>query len=543
MVVLRAARALADDSPPPGLERHTHERSSWNRTEYGIFMPLADNHFDEAKAFVQSYCANVHDAHVAPVAFMLSTSDDERRWRSTLGAALASQGCCAALRWRTSHWMKAQFARDGSAQPLDRVLQSGPRPPNRTRALKSWSSKWNAISLKRVYGLLYFNFGTVLSVDAEVRVIKPVSLHALFSEFVRHPAYFYTVRNKSDEQHLANLYQPGGAQTIALVLNGLLSAPPEWAAEHDVRALSQHVASSVGTPAGAEFLDVQQWFYPIELLLELERRLRRWYKTIAHGLLAPNVAVWDAPLLAALQYGSTGGAHFHEVRSTLQAAGLGSYAEQLRPRGGLGERLLEAYGRTADDEQLVRPKLLALVENPTARILVYRELDRPKRRNSTLMRLLPPHRWHETVPAPFAAQAARIRELVCAARDALIFSVCAAPALPFHCREDATPQLGPPPDLCRTHTPQTSARRHHKLAPPVPPPPPPPPPPPAPTQTGALRTHACEEAQSGAALANQLAVGSFRGDAGSRRCRIRLDALWHGVRRVGRDGHHPRRLV
>ena len=371
--------------------------------DFGIVMPLYASHFHHARNFVWTHCALVEDARPVPIGFVLSSEGELASWNRLLLSTLetwrnASGGTCQ-LDWRLAHWQQIQRARDGGSFPLYRGCRS--------------HSKYDYQTAKKLYGLLFFRFGRALVLDAEVRVLKRMSMRALFAESFRSPSYWYSVRSARREQ------------------NGLLAMDAANLLGHeaaDTRAAYQ----ALGVPEGASFLDVQHWWYDWPWLRRLAAKIESAHGNITAGVCQPP-GTYDATLAFAFlfSHGKNSSCYpFYKTETILEQADLGSLVSQGRL--GSGEALFQRYQGGSQTSE----RVLGVVDQPSRPILLYRE-------------------WAglSNEAADREVQLPAVRALVCRSTH-LFLSVCGAPHAPYHCAHRTVrmgmpgmPTSGPPPEV------------------------------------------------------------------------------------------------
>ena len=396
----------------------------------GILMPLYTRHFGLALDFVWTYCALVTDAEMVPLAFVLSTNEEENAFRGRLVRLLRRgplNGVRCRLRWQTVSLEKARKDRDGSgcARRMTRGrscrLESVCAPL--VGSVTPWSQRWRLIAIKKLYGMLFFGFDRVLVLDAEARVVKRMSVRWLFNTFFNAPSYWYTVKPGIQDAALASSMLP---------LLGLTRPPESW--KQDPKAM----AHATGVPPNAFFLDVQHWFFERRWLEALAERLEAQRGSVARAVCDPPSSVWEVLLAYGFLYNYSavqqGGIPrpFFETTATLRDAQLSAYADRLlayHPAGGIGEMLLAPLGREPGDRAHLT-RLLDVVDNPRRPILVYRETNVAER-----PRLAGPRRIERDRPSVIRAIEMQ-HELVCKSRH-LLLSVCQQPWRPFFCGRDA----------------------------------------------------------------------------------------------------------
>jgi len=257
----------------------------------GIIMPLYPPHYHSGVAFVRSICALAHDMDAVTLAFVLSSQADEVAWTSKLRLALA-QPCCRWLRLRVQsvHWEQIQRKRDGHA--LARPI-----------AEACGTNKYGIQAAKKIYALLYFGFRRTLVLDAEARLLKPLSMAVFFDDsngFWAAPSYWYTTNPHTSDMAVV--------LTAAVALTGRLDA--SWG-EHlasgttsgndginsgrggsgdtgGSSSSSANVFEALGLPPFAYFQDVQHWFYDVEWLEPLAARLEILWGSVAAAVCGPT---------------------------------------------------------------------------------------------------------------------------------------------------------------------------------------------------------------------------------------------------------------
>ena len=229
----REARAVHSE---PGTPRGTLQND-------GILMPLHKQHFSAAAHFVITFCALVFDPGAVTVAFVLSSDQESAAWRTVLRnvtVAAAGRSPCNLL-WATTSLNRIQWARDKRLTPCEKSLADPEWDHNTSLRYRTERKKWRIVTLKKLYGLLFFNFSRTFVIDAEARVVKPFSIASLFSSFFSRPSLWYTQRTLMNKKYIYGAQMPS-----AVLLQGLLQPPRKW------KNTSQ-LAASVGIPEGAIF--------------------------------------------------------------------------------------------------------------------------------------------------------------------------------------------------------------------------------------------------------------------------------------------------
>jgi hypothetical protein len=442
----------------------------------GILIPLHAPHFSTCLSFIWSYCALVSDPEAVPMAFVLSNATEEAHWRRLLTAGLSDlvseSGARCDLLWNASHWEAVVLSRDGRASPLSLDKACRPHASHRARLHPSFV-KFRLVALKRIYGILHFGFEQTLALDAETRVLRPLSIRRLFDDFNAAPSFWMTRKPHSAPS-------AEGSQLL-----------------HAVTRLGLAIGdSSEATGAGHDgsgslfFHDTQHWFYDLGMVRALASVLEEQHGTVARGVCDEPTMILDQVLLLAFAYNRSHGGSphhhqheqqwhlrdgvssrpFYDTQAVLRHARLGEYADRLlwHHHGGSGEALLQVYGRHMSDAQAIRRRLLSVLDEPARPIFVYRELNTDLGHKTYLdasdfssasapdsdrfVPRLPPGRFTKDA----ALDMLRLqRELVCAS-GYLAFSVCDAPTVPFHCR--------PPDAVDATTSPSPSASSSASVA-------------------------------------------------------------------------------
>ena len=220
-------------------------------------MPLHEQHFSAAVRWVHTFCAIVFDTSAVTIAFVLSSDPEQTAWRAMLSnvtTAAAERPSCS-LSWVTSTWRQVQWARDKHVIPCEKSLANTTWDDGTSLRFRVERKKWRIVTLKKLYGLLYFNFSRTLVIDAEARIVKRFSIAGLFSTFFSRPSIWYTRRRVMTKSTLHSIY--GTQMPSAVLLSGLLEPPSRW-------KNTSELAASLGVPEGAFFLDVQHWFFERE---------------------------------------------------------------------------------------------------------------------------------------------------------------------------------------------------------------------------------------------------------------------------------------
>ena len=277
----------------------------------GIIMPLYPPHFRAGLNFVRSMCSLATDLDNVTVAFVLSSHEDEKLWVSMLGEVLRAMPCCNGLRWRATHWEKMQMHRDGRAGPIVEECAS---------------SKFGIQAAKKLYALLYFSFRRALVLDAESKLVKPLSpSRDLFDGFWKAPSFWYSTRQPQVDLRVV--------YTTASAMLGFIDP---WEDFFNASLRHRAVFHALGTPAYAYFQDVSHWFYDQKLVSMLASQLEQRWGTLSTALCGnSNSTPWkmyESQLFFAFAYNSTSRdgrcavleAHpcFYDVDVMLDAAGL-----------------------------------------------------------------------------------------------------------------------------------------------------------------------------------------------------------------------------
>lgn len=374
-------------------------------------MPLYSQHFQHALAFVWTFCALVSDPEAVPIGFILSSPSEEQAWRAKLTDALAQMPTpghvACPMRWRTVSWETAVTAVDGASVPLSAACATQPG-----EGVSRFSARWRLVALKKLYGMLYFDFGRTFVIDSESRVLRPTRIAALFSEFAARPSYWYSTKpgfSKTDA-----MLPPAAARLLGRNVTGRGNEP---VALYD----------ELGLPRSSFWMDVQHWIYDRPMVRALASRLSAVHGSAVLGLCFGPAAIWDPVLFLMHLYNfSQTAPHchpFYDMRKALDEAGLGDYTDVIQARrdmksSGYGEKVLWTY---SDHPSTYKKRLLSLFDHRERPIFVYRERgDASESRGATLR-----------------------RELVCEAKH-LTLSVCAPPPRAFSCDEGGQVVLGLP---------------------------------------------------------------------------------------------------
>ena len=168
---------------------------------------------------------------------------------------------------------------------------------------------------------------------------------------------------------------------------------------------------ALGVPYGANFLDVQHWFYDWPWLSALAAKLESANGNISSGVCEPP-GTYETTLTFSFlfRHGKNSSCYpFFNTEEVLVQAGLASLLS--RGRMGTGEALFHRYTGGLQ----MRERMLSVVDHPRRPVFFYRE-------------------WAglENTPAEREAVLTPVRALVCRSEH-LFLSVCGAPGVPYHC--------------------------------------------------------------------------------------------------------------
>ena len=359
----------------------------------GIVMPLYVSHFHHARNFVWTYCALVEDALPVPIGFVMSNEGELSIWRTQLKLTLDTwhnaSGSRCRLDSRLVHWEQVQRARDSDSHAL-----LGCRS----------HSKYDYQTVKKLYGLLFFRFGRALVLDAEARILKRMSMRALFAASYRSPSHWFSMPFVNTK---------ATSLTIAYVKerNALLAMDAARLVGHRNADSPRAAYDALGVPYGANFLDVQHWFYDWPWLSALAAKLESANGNISSGVCEPP-GTYEATLTFSFLYrhGKNSSCYpFYNTEEVLVQAGLASLLS--RGRMGTGDALFHRYTGGLQ----MRERMLSVVDHPRRPVFFYRE-------------------WAglDNSPAEREAVLTPVRALVCRSEH-LFLSVCGAPGVPYHC--------------------------------------------------------------------------------------------------------------
>ena len=391
-------------------------------------MPLYARHLGLALDFVWTFCALVEDVDAVVLAFILSNTPEEEVFQRRLRLLLERRngtGHLCRLHWRTTTWEAAWRHFDGNSCANRSMRKRSCRLEISCSPLVSsvtpWVQTWRIVTIKKLYGLLFFGFDRTLVLDAEARVVKRMSISGLFHNFFAAPSYWYT--RKWGKQDAA-------LRSSLLPLAGLLYPPHSWTEKP--RAME----TTMGVPVDAFFMDVQHWFFKKRWLVALAEQLQVHQGSLARSICDPPSMVWEVLLAYGFLYNYSrrtrvddGHYPFYDMGDVLRGANLSSYADRLliyNPGGGAGEFLLAPLGREEGDSSDVVEKLLSVVDDPRRPIFVFRETNTIERPRITGARLF--ERDRAAVLRAVEVQ----HKLVCQSRN-LFLSVCQQPWHPYFC--------------------------------------------------------------------------------------------------------------
>ena len=301
-------------------------------------MSLYAGHFHHAQNFLLTLFAmgaNETGRPPVPIGFVLSNLGEEMEWRSRLQATRrhysAATGAHCTVNCETTHWEVVQAERDGDSS---------------TSRLRAWcsKSKYNIQSAKKIYALLYFGFGRALVLDAEARLVKPVSLHRLFDLSLTAPSFWWAPG--APHRH---------SPTMATMLRKALLLLRGRDVYYSTKVAG--IFESLALPANSSFLSVQHWFYDYEWVLALARRIESLHGTLTRGI-CEGPSTWEAIVAFAFLYNYSrhlGDAHqateafapritpancypFYNAESELQRFGLGKHVVRCKSTSGLHVR-------------------------------------------------------------------------------------------------------------------------------------------------------------------------------------------------------------
>ena len=415
----------------------------------GILIPLWTHHFEHALAFAWTYCALVGDPAAVPIGFILSEPWETASWRQKLSSALSrlptpGHASCP-MRWQAVAFEDAQKAVETDVYATRLRAYQAAASCRESRGLRCpafeygvckpaegpvghFGARWRFVALKKLYGLLYFNWSRTLMLDAEARVVRPTSIAGLFRTFGAAPSYWYSSRPRG-----AKVQGQGATIEWDMQIGSLAAKLLGWKkdlaglrVENMPRREIELAYDQLGLPQRSTWMDVQHWFYDRWVVQALAARLTMLRGSVERGLCHDASVIWDPILLNAHMYNatrSTGCHPYYDMHEVLRGAGLQQYAttsDDLRissqPPAGFGEKLLWVHVRQAqesDRRAADREKLLSILDDPARPILVYREPNQD-----------PYLRLNKT----------QLPEVVCRSQH-LTLSVCSAPERAFWCRD------------------------------------------------------------------------------------------------------------